>query len=64
MPYKTRARVSARMPPPIHVNKYLQHIIRKTNKAGSLAACVSEIQAKKHQAVKTYLFLVQKRMKL
>jgi hypothetical protein len=52
------------MPPPIHVNKYLQHIIRKTNKAGSLAACVSEIQAKKHQAVKTYLFLVQKRMKL
>jgi len=46
------------------MNKYLQHIIRKSNKNGSLATCVSDIQAKKRQDLKTYLFLVQKRLKL
>ncbi len=46
------------------MNKYLQHIIRKSNKSNSLATCVSAIQAKKRQDLKTYLFLVQKRLKL
>ena len=47
------------------MNKYLQHIIRKSNKStDSIASCVSAIQAKKKQDLKTYLFLVQKRLKL
>ena len=47
------------------MNKYLQHIIRKSNQStGSIASCVSAIQAKKKQDLKTYLFLVQKRLKL
>ncbi len=50
---------------PLAMNKYLQHIIRKTNKnTDSLASCVSAIQAKKKQDLQTYLFLVQKRLKL
>jgi hypothetical protein len=46
------------------MNKYLQHIIRKSNKTDSLASCVTAIQAKKKQDLKTYLFLVQKRLRL
>jgi hypothetical protein len=48
----------------MQVNKYLLHIIRKSNKTDPIASCVSEIHAKKRQALKTYLFLVQKRLKL
>jgi hypothetical protein len=48
----------------MQVNKYLLHIIRKNNKTDPIAACVSEIHSKKQQALKTYLFLVQKRLKL
>jgi hypothetical protein len=46
------------------MNKYLQHIIRKTNRADPLPQCVEKIQAKKSQALKTYLALVMKRLGL
>lgn len=46
------------------MNKYLQHIIRKTNRADPLPQCVEKIQLKKLQALRTYLFLVKKRLDL
>ena len=46
------------------VNKYLQHIIRKNNKSDPLPKCVTDLQAQKAEELKTYLFLVQKRLGL
>lgn len=48
----------------MQVNKYLQHIIRKNNKTDSIQKCISDLQAKKQDDLKTYLFLVQKRLDL
>lgn len=48
----------------MQVNKYLQHIIRKNNKTDSIQQCISDLQAKKQEDLKTYLFLVQKRLDL
>lgn len=46
------------------MNKYLQHIIRKQNKSDPLHKCVADLQAQKEQDLKTYLFLIQKRLDL
>lgn len=48
------------------MNKYLQHIIRKTNRAdnNSLSQCLEKIKMRKLHALKTYLSLIQKRLDL
>ena len=46
------------------INKYLQHILRKNNKSGSLQECLDEIQVVKQEELKTYLYLIQKRLNL
>ena len=43
-------------------NKYLQHIIRKNNKSESTS--VADLQAQKDDELKTYLYLIQKRLDL
>jgi len=48
----------------MQVNKYLQHIIRKNNKSDSIEKCVTELQARKREDLKTYLYLIQKRLDL
>ena len=48
----------------MQVNKYLQHILRKSSKAESLAQCAADLQAQKSDELKTYLFLIQKRLDL
>jgi hypothetical protein len=45
-------------------NKYLQHILRKNNKADSAQQCVEDLQAEKEEELRTYLFLIQKRLNL
>ena len=45
-------------------NKYLQHIIRKNNKTDSIQKCVTDLQAEKEEELKTYLYLIQKRLDL
>ncbi len=45
-------------------NKYLQHILRKNNKAETAQQCVADLQAEKEEELKTYLFLIQKRLDL
>jgi hypothetical protein len=46
------------------INKYLQHILRKNNKGDTLQNCLDNIDAKKEQDLKTYLYLIQKRLQL
>jgi len=46
------------------MNKYLQHILRKSSKAETLSQCAADLQARKNDELKTYLFLVQKRLDL
>lgn len=46
------------------MNKYLQHILRKTNKTDPIPKCIEELRRKKDQELKTYLWLVQKRLRL
>lgn len=46
------------------MNKYLQHIIRKTHKADTIPQCMEKIRMKKLHVLKTYLSLVQKRLDL
>jgi hypothetical protein len=54
----------------MQVNKYLQHIIRKNSGKSadrpepSLQSCVEDIQARKQQALRTYLALVARRLEL
>ena len=48
----------------MEVNKYLQHILRKTNKKDTLAQCAAELQERKNSELKTYLHLIQKRLDL
>lgn len=50
--------------PMIRPNKYLQHILRKNNKSDSAQQCVADLQAEKEEELKTYLFLIQKRLDL
>ncbi len=49
---------------PMQVNKYLQHILRKSSKSESLQQCAADMNAKKEEDLKTYLFLIQKRLDL
>ena len=49
---------------PMQPNKYLQHIIRKNNKTDSIQKCVTDLQAEKEEELKTYLYLIQKRLDL
>lgn len=46
------------------INKYLQHILRKNNKGESLQDCLDNIEENKKQELKTYLYLIQKRLGL
>jgi len=48
----------------IMINKYLQHILRKNNKTGTLQECLNEHEANKREELKTYLYLVQKRLNI
>lgn len=48
----------------MQVNKYLQHILRKSSKSESLQQCAADMNAKKEEDLKTYLFLIQKRLDL
>jgi hypothetical protein len=45
-------------------NKYLQHIIRKNNKTDPIQKCVADLQTQKEEELKTYLYLIQKRLDL
>lgn len=46
------------------VNKYLEHILRKANKTRSIPECIEDLRKTKEKELKTYLFLIQKRLKL
>jgi hypothetical protein len=46
------------------VNKYLEHILRKANKTRSIPECIEDLRKSKEKELKTYLFLIQKRLKL
>jgi hypothetical protein len=48
----------------MQVNKYLQHILRKSSKAESLSQCAEDLHHRKEEELKTYLFLIQKRLDL
>jgi hypothetical protein len=44
------------------INKYLQHILRKNNKTGTLQECLDQHELAKKEDLKTYLYLIQKRL--
>lgn len=46
------------------INKYLQHILRKNNKTGTLQECLNEHEVAKQEELKTYLYLIQKRLNI
>ena len=46
------------------INKYLQHILRKNNKTGTLQECLNEFEISKKEDLKTYLYLIQKRLNI
>lgn len=46
------------------INKYLQHILRKNNKGETLQDCLQNIEDAKMQELKTYLYLIEKRLDL
>jgi hypothetical protein len=48
----------------MEVNKYLQHIIRKNSNKHNLQDCLHQIDMKKQEDIRTYLFLIEKRLQL